>query len=211
MADTPQTEGLTEQESEQTVHLPSKALYMAFETAHARKSIPWLIGILLTGFFLWFGIHSSDKFHWEKYTSEKMGISFEVPQGWDVLFDSAQNADPQLCPPENDRMITRIMYANCITFRTRTRLLHPNMDMDPETEVIKDFPQDVNEGSDKQYNNYRVMRPDVIRDPYESLSGLYRDGRTNMIGIWQQICRKGEGVKCVEIFRHVLDSMRFTR
>ena len=138
-----------------------------------------------------------------------MDVSFDYPEGWEVLFDSMDiHADVVLCPPEKERIETRYRFANCLTFIAGDELLGPPNPFEGDNAVYSYFTEDVKNSSGKNYNDFRVWRSSSSK-PDAILVGLYRDGLNDKLGIWQALCAKDKLPECSDIFRHVLHSLHF--
>lgn len=145
---------------------------------------------------------------WVQHISMSMHVSFDYPDGWEILNDEGQNINPRLCPPSKERIVTRYLYANCITFFYGQNLWESN-ELEGENPVLREFAA-VMDQTDRSFDEYKGLTANPVKtDTAVDLTALYRNGVTDMIGLWQGVCAPQEEAECSKTFEHVLHSLRF--
>ncbi|MEN9913262.1 MAG: hypothetical protein RLY66_670 [Candidatus Parcubacteria bacterium] len=174
-----------------------------------------VVGFLLAvaGVFLISKVQTARSVTWQKHRSLKMGVSFEYPKGWEILFDTSEyTANPVLCPPESERIEARYLYMNCITFRQGDRVRAPASEMEGDNGVFLSFSDIINPSTDKVYHQYRAMNYNPNEADFAiNMAGIYRNGSADMIGMWQSMCAINNRDSCLHIFAHVLNSLIFIK
>lgn len=166
-----------------------------------KQKVFYLIAFLSVTATVGVGMFFHAKAGWQTYVSQKLNISFDTPKGWSVLYDSGEEKSTTiLCPPENRRLATKVLYANCIEFLSEEDIFSIHPWFGP-TAVFSSFPSYLSTSSSRTYQNFRITAG-------ENLTALYRDGN-KMLGLHQSLCAPGEDAECQRIFSHVFKSVRF--
>ena len=113
-----------------------------------------------------------------------------------------------VCPPDYEQSLAPKDESpnNCVDFKEENALVHPLPDEDLRNfDYFKEFLSTTEYSGYPNYYNANIM---IDRSNY--FIGFKREG-DRFTGIQQTACLPGQATKCVLIFRHVLDSITFTK
>ncbi|GEM_PF-6684147 len=159
-----------------------------------------------------------------RYASANANLTFEYPSNWSVTDNTfvERSLDPDgqiytytnltVCPSGDDLRVAQTDKGgdNCITFYTKSRMLHPPLGMIDERDLFASLAYYIDADSG-MFSGTRVLQQEsMLNEGYQiGMTGVYREGN-DFVALREQFCAISSAV-CLLEFKHVLGSIIFTK